>query len=89
LPATHPILGDDKVRKRLGGQIIASSESSVPYNPRLTNPAQEKVVNVLNQCLPQIKEFVASKVPRKQALPHPSDRPASDIQLVPTAAAAA
>ncbi|OCF43376.1 histone deacetylase 6/10 [Kwoniella heveanensis CBS 569] len=48
VPATHPVLKEDRIQKRLGGQIFTTEEA--------------KVVDVLNKVLPRIKEFVTKKL---------------------------
>jgi len=48
VPSVHSVLDDERVRRRLGGQVFTSERA--------------KVVDVLNDVLPQIKVFVASKL---------------------------
>ncbi|KAK4688388.1 histone deacetylase 6, partial [Tremellales sp. Uapishka_1] len=48
LPSAHPVLEEERSKKRLGGQIIPSEHA--------------KVVDVLNDVLPQIKAFVGSQL---------------------------
>ncbi|WVR03811.1 hypothetical protein IAU60_000807 [Kwoniella sp. DSM 27419] len=48
VPNDHPVLQEDRIQKRLGGQIFTAENA--------------RVVDVLNEVLPRIKEFVASKV---------------------------
>ncbi|WVN90743.1 uncharacterized protein L203_105985 [Cryptococcus depauperatus CBS 7841] len=48
VPAEHVLLEDEKVKRRLGDQVFTSQKS--------------KVVDVLNDVLPEIKTFVAAKV---------------------------
>lgn len=50
VPKIHPLLGEVQYHRRLGGQINTSEKA--------------KVVDVLVDVLPQIKEFVDTKVPR-------------------------
>jgi hypothetical protein len=56
LPKSHPILDDDRARRRIGAQLSIAEDS-------------EKVVDVLNAALPQIKAFVAGKVGDKTSTP--------------------
>ncbi|KIR82282.1 histone deacetylase 6/10 [Cryptococcus gattii EJB2] len=48
VPAEHVVLGDEKVKRRLGDAVFTSQKA--------------KVVDVLNDVLPRIKAFVESKV---------------------------
>ncbi|KAK6907347.1 hypothetical protein I203_101340 [Kwoniella mangroviensis CBS 8507] len=50
VPAEHPVLEDERIQKRLGGQVHKSDKAT-------------KVVDVLVEVLPNIKEFVSSKLP--------------------------
>ncbi|WWC96955.1 hypothetical protein V866_003831 [Kwoniella sp. B9012] len=50
VPSEHPLLEDERIQKRLGGQVHKSDKAT-------------KVVDVLVEVLPNIKEFVASKLP--------------------------
>ncbi|WWC68627.1 uncharacterized protein I206_102558 [Kwoniella pini CBS 10737] len=50
VPSTHPVLEEERIQKRLGGQIFTSEKA--------------KVVDLLNDVLPQIKQFVISKLPQ-------------------------
>lgn len=49
IPKSHPLMNEERLWRRLGGQIHTSDKA--------------KVVDVLNDSMPQIKEFVASKLP--------------------------
>jgi hypothetical protein len=49
VPKTHPLLEEERVKRRLGGQVFTSEKA--------------KVVDVLIDVLPQIQDFVASKLP--------------------------
>ncbi|WOO83917.1 Histone deacetylase clr3 [Vanrija pseudolonga] len=49
VPDVHPLLQEERLHRRLGGQIFTSPKSPV--------------VAVLNDVFPQIQEFVASKLP--------------------------
>ncbi|KAL7419556.1 Histone deacetylase hda1 [Cryptotrichosporon argae] len=49
VPQEHILLDDETVKRRLGGHVMTSDKS--------------RVVDVLQDVLPQIKEFVASRVP--------------------------
>ncbi|KAL1406389.1 Histone deacetylase hda1 [Vanrija albida] len=53
VPDVHPLLSEERLHRRLGGQIFTS-----PKTP---------VVAVLNDVLPQIQEFVASKLPESSS----------------------
>ncbi|ORY22508.1 hypothetical protein BCR39DRAFT_551487 [Naematelia encephala] len=73
VPSSHPVLDDEKVQRRLGGQIFTSERA--------------KVVDVLNDVLPQIQSFVASKVgPIPESIPtsngHSSLEPGAAAVLV-------
>lgn len=50
VPSIHPLLAEQRLHRRLGGQIFTSEKA--------------KVVDVLNDVLPQIKEFVEASVPK-------------------------
>lgn len=52
VPNTHPLLGEERLHRRLGGQIHTTKDA--------------KVVDVLNAVFPQIREFVASKLPAQR-----------------------
>nr|XP_018264720.1 histone deacetylase 6/10 [Kwoniella dejecticola CBS 10117]OBR86878.1 histone deacetylase 6/10 [Kwoniella dejecticola CBS 10117] len=54
VPSSHPILEEERIQKRLGGQIFTSEKA--------------KVVDLLNDVLPQIKDFIASKLPLREAV---------------------
>ncbi|WWC87894.1 uncharacterized protein L201_002792 [Kwoniella dendrophila CBS 6074] len=49
VPASHPVLEEDRIQKRLGGQVFTSEKA--------------KVVDVLVDVLPRIKTFATSKLP--------------------------
>lgn len=55
MPNAHPLLEEERIKKRLGGQIFTSTKA--------------KVVDVLVDVFPQVQEFVESKLPRA-ATPH-------------------
>lgn len=48
LPNIHPLLGEDRLHRRIGGQLCTTRKA--------------KVVDVLVEALPEIKEFVDSKL---------------------------
>jgi hypothetical protein len=50
IPSLHPIIDDERARRRAGGQIVISDTATL-------------VVDVLNASLPQIKQFVHSMIP--------------------------
>jgi histone deacetylase 6 len=49
VPNSHPVLMDERAKKRLGGQIFTSEKA--------------KVVDVLVDVLPQIQDFVTGRIP--------------------------
>lgn len=53
LPDIHPLLGEERLHRRIGGQLRTAPKA--------------KVVEVLLEALPEIKEFVLSKVDGKAA----------------------
>jgi hypothetical protein len=68
VPSSHPLLEDERVKRRLGGQVFTSGTSYLPASAWMyvyhADPAENaKVVDVLNDVLPQIKTFIASRLP--------------------------
>jgi histone deacetylase 6 len=58
VPNIHPLLNEERLHRRLGGQINTSQKA--------------QVVDVLVDVFPQIQEFVESKLPKPTTTPAPS-----------------
>jgi hypothetical protein len=82
VPSSHPLLSDERVKRRLGGQVFTSGMSYLPASAwlgvlRADAAENAKVVDVLNDALPQIKTFIASKLPT--SIPKATTIPAAPL----------